>query len=224
MNITHVPAARVSLPEELVLLAVEDDGGIAHTAGTAGFSMALIGACLVELNLAGAIDADLDALHVLDAAPGRGGALDAVLAELAAGPGAKVEEWVLRLFPSADRLMRATLDSLVARGILARGERRFLWVLKERSYPMQDDREQKDAKRRIVDTLLRDEIPTPHDAVLLGLAIAGGLLQAFLSHAEIARLESRIADVGGLDLIVRGVESALKKDQLLRAQAMIVPF
>lgn len=224
MNIATTGSARVSLPEELVLLVVEDDGGIAYTAGSPGFSMAVIGACLVELNLAGAIDADLSALRVLDASPGRGEALDRVMREIAAGPEAKIEQWVLRLFPLAAQLIRDSLDALIVRGILSRSERRFLWVLKERSYPIEDDREQKEAKRRIIDTLLSDEIPTPHDTVLLGLAIAGGLLEAFLSHAEIARLQGRMDTVGGVDLIVRGVDNALKQDQLLRAQSMVYPF
>lgn len=223
VNIQTNPA-RVSLPEELVLLVVEDDGGIAYTAGSPGFSMAVLGACLVELNLVGAIDADLEALRVLDATPGRGEALDLVLRELAAGPEVTVEQWVMRLFPLAGEVIRASLDALIARGVLARVERRFLWVLKERSYPVQDDRGQKEAKRRIIDTLLSDEIPTPHDTVLLGLAITGGLLEAFLSHAEIARLQDRMAVAGGVDLIVRGVDAALKQDQLIRAQSMVYPF
>jgi hypothetical protein len=213
-----------SLVEELVLLVVEDDGGIAFTAGTPGFGMAVIGGCLVELNLVGAIDADLDGIRVLDASPGRGTALDLVLREVAAGPEARVEQWVVRLFPHAQEIIRAALASLIQRGILAQSERRFLWVLKERSYPMRDDRELKEAKRRIYDTLMSDIIPSPHDTVLLGLALAGGLLEAFLSKAEIARLEDRIREAGGIDLIVRGVEAALRQDQLVRAQAMLYPF
>jgi hypothetical protein len=89
---------------------------------------------------------------------------------------------------------------------------------------MRDDRELKEAKRRIYDTLMSDIIPSPHDTVLLGLALAGGLLEAFLSKAEIARLEDRIREAGGIDLIVRGVEAALRQDQLVRAQAMLYPF
>lgn len=216
--------AHVSLVEELVLLVVEDDGAIAYTAGTPGFSMAVIGGCLVELNLRGAVDADLEGLRVLDASLRHGQPLDAVLAEIAAGPEAKVEQWVMRLFPRAQDFIRAALERLIAGGVLAQSERRFLWVLKERSYPLRDQYQQKEAKRRIIDTLLGEDIPSPHDTVLLGLALAGGLLEAFLSHAEIARLEKRIQDVGGLDLIVRGVEEALRHDQLVRAQSMIYPF
>ncbi len=216
--------AHVSLLEELVLLVVEDDGSIAHTAGTPGFGMAVIGACLVELNMQGALDPDLDAMHVLDASEGRGPAYDEVLRTVAAGPVARTEEWVLNLYPMAQDLIRYTLDALIARGVLERGEKRFLWVLKERSYPLKDGREQKEAKRRIIDTLLSDDIPSAHDTVLLGLALVGGLLEGFLTRGEIVRLEKRIQEAGGIDLTVRAVETALSQEQLIRAQEMIYPF
>jgi hypothetical protein len=71
--------------------------------------------------------------------------------------------------------------------------------------------------------LLGDELPTPHDSALIGLAAAGGLLEAFLSTAEIARLEKRLEDIGGLDLIARGVESAIQDENAERAKAAMLP-
>lgn len=213
-----------SLVEELVLLAIEDDGSIAPAAGDASFGMALLGACMVELNVAGRIDADLDKIFVLDAAPTGRAALDGVLDALQTDEPASIEHWILRLSPTASTVVRQTLEALMARQVLRMEEARFLWVLKERRYPLLDGREQKDAKLRIVETLLGDQIPDPHDTVLLGLARAGGLLEGFLSAAEIARLEERMATVAGLDLFVRGVEAAIREDQLERARAMMMPM
>jgi len=48
--------------------------------------------------------------------------------------------------------------------------------------------EQKEAKLRILATLLGDDLPTPHDTVLVGLGRAGGLLDAFLSPQEVKAL------------------------------------
>ena len=112
----------------------------------------------------------------------------------------------------------------VERGVLAQKEARLLWVLKARRYPVKDGHEQREAKLRIMETLLGDDLPTPHDTVLLGLARAGGLLEAFLSPAEISRLEARIEEVGGIDLVVRGVEAAIREDQTERARAMMLPM
>ena len=96
-------------------------------------------------------------------------------------------------------------------------------MLKSRRYPITDGREQKEAKLRILHSLLGDELPTPHDSALIGLAAAGGLLEAFLSTAEIARLEKRLEDIGGLDLIARGVESAIQDENAERAKAAMLP-
>jgi len=214
----------IGLVEELFLLSIEDDGAIAHTAGSADFGMALIGACLVELSNQGRIDADLDSLRLISTAPTGHPVLDRVLALLGEGDQGTVEQWVTRLTIEVPELLRLTLRSLVTRGVLERTETRFLWVLRSRRYPVIDGREQKEAKLRILATLLGDDLPSPQDTVLLGLARVGGLLEAFLSVAEIARLEGRIAQVGGIDLFVRGVESAIREVQAERARAMMLPM
>ncbi len=213
-----------SLVEELVLLAIEDDGAIAPAAGELGFGMALLGACLVELGNAGRIDVDLSAVLVLDTTPTGHPALDGVLKTIATGDAAPVAQWILRLSADAATVVRQTLDGLISRRVLRFEEARYLWVLKERRYPLRDGREQQDAKLRIMETLLGEQLPTPHDSVLLGLARAAGLLEGFLSTAEIARLEDRMAKVAGLDLIVRGVEAAILEDQAERARAMMMPL
>lgn len=213
-----------SLVEELVLLAIEDDGAIAPAAGDLGFGMALLGACLVELGNAGRIDVDLSAVLVLDTTPTGHPALDGVLKTIATGDAAPVAQWILRLSADAATVVRQTLDGLISRRVLRFEEARYLWVLKERRYPLRDGREQQDAKLRIMETLLGEQLPTPHDSVLLGLARAAGLLEGFLSTAEIARLEDRMAKVAGLDLIVRGVEAAILEVQAERARAMMMPL
>lgn len=214
----------VNLIEELVLLTIEDDGSVAYTAGGAGFRMSAIGACLVELNQMGRIDADLDAVRVINREPTGHGALDLVLSEVVAGPEQDVRQWVRQLVPLASEVVRLALASLSLRGILRQEETRFLWVLKSRRYPVVDGSERKEAKLRIVSTLLSDEVPTPHDTVLIGLAHVGGVLEGFLSTAEIARLESRIETIGGIDLIARGVEAALREEQEELARTFIAPI
>ncbi len=212
----------VTLLQELVLLAIEDDGNVAFTAGSPGFAMSVIGACLVELNQRGRIDADLDTLTVLSTEPTGDASLDLVLRELAKGPAHSVAEWAPRLIANANLIVKQAIDSLTKAGILEAREARFLWVLKSRRYPVIDGREQKEAKLRIVSTLLGNDLPTPHDTVLIALAQAGGLLEAFLSDAEVTRLQGRIDEVGGIDLIVRGIEAAIRKEQADRARMMMM--
>lgn len=214
----------VSLLEELILLAIEDDGTVARSAGAPGFGMALVGAALIQLNRAGRIDADLQSVHVLSTEPTGEPAEDWVLERLAGGPVQGVSAWVAALFPEARELARLGLARLCDRGVLAAEEQRFLWVLKTRRYPVVDGSGQTEAKMRIVQCLIGEELPTPHDAALIGLAAAGGLLEAFLSKAEIARLQEKAASIGNLDLIVLRVRDAIQEENLLRARAaMMIP-
>ena len=213
----------ISLTEELTLLAVEDDGRIAYTAGSPNFAMALIGACIVDLNKAGRVDADLAGLHVLSTEPTGLAAQDRVLEVIAAGPQQTTERWVLELQGDSPDLVRMTLGQLQKRGILHQAEKRFLWALRARRYPIDDGgKEQKEAKLRILGALLSDGLPTPDDSMLIGLAVAGGLLEAFLSKSEVARLAERIAEIGGLDLVVRAVEAAIRADAEVRAHAIML--
>ena len=90
-------------------------------------------------------------------------------------------------------------------------------MLKSRRYPLIDGAEQEEAKMRIISTLFGDQLPTPHDTVLIGLAQVGKLLQGFLATSEIARMEDRLRKVGGVDLIVQEVAAALREAQIATA-------
>lgn len=214
----------VGLIEELVLLAVEDDGRLAYTASKPGFGIALIGACLYELSISGRIDADLDSIILVSSEPTGNPVLDAMLKAIAGEEQTDIAHWILRFVPMANEVVSWAIGSLVRKGILSRQESSFLWVLKSRRYPVRDGTEQKEAKLRIIETLLGDDLPTLHDTVMLELARAGDMLELFLSPAEIARMRERIQRVGGIDLFAQGVIDAIHRDQTLRAQVMMIPI
>ena len=126
----------ISLAEELALLAIEDDGAVAYTAGQAGFGMALIGACLVDLNGQGRLDADLTAVHILSRTPTGDPMLDLVLGEMGADTLLSVEQWVLQLAPQVPKLVQLSLSALVKRGILD-GRRGFRYCVLKMFYEYQ---------------------------------------------------------------------------------------
>jgi hypothetical protein len=234
MNMSDTPELLgISLVEELCLLAIEDDGSVASTAGEPAFGMGVVGACLVELCLRGRLDADVQPaegdsgprtmLIVVSPEPTAEPALDEVLTTVAAGPQQSVVDWTRALFPHAGTLVRLALERLQSRGIIESRESRFLWVLKSRKYPVIEGRELQEAKLRISAVLLGDAIPSPSDSVLIGLASISGLLRGFLSGSELRRLEERILEVGSLDLVARGVERAIEEEVAFRARAMMVP-
>ncbi|MEY3473546.1 MAG: hypothetical protein RL087_4 [Pseudomonadota bacterium] len=211
----------IHLVEELVLLTIQDDGRVSYSAGSPGFRLSLIGACLFELNEAGRIDVDLEKVSVLSTEPTGHAALDLVLKAVAAGAQMNAVDWICALQSDFEGIVRAVLRSIAERGVLEQKESRFLWVMKSRRYPIIDGHEQTEAKLRVVNLLMGDALPTPHDSVLIGFAAAGGLLHGFLSAREIERLQERISTIGSLDLIAASVEQAILNEAEALAAATL---
>lgn len=201
----------LSLAEEITLLSLDDETG--RSVGRAGMApdRALAGALLMQLALAGRLDTDRDRLILVDAAPTSDAALDAALARLAA-PGAPTDaRGAIPLLARDAAAARAViLDRLVARGVLKRVDERLLWILPDRRYPKAPGRaEVTEARARLRALLLEGEIPDPHDALLLGLARAAGLLPLIFSAAELSGVQPWLEVVTRIESLNRSLAVAV---------------
>jgi hypothetical protein len=212
---------KITLSEEIVLLAIEDDGRVSYTAGSESFALVLLAACVVDLIQLGRADADIHGIHLVKKNSIFLPHLDVVINALQQNHGETLTAQLHQLWPMAAELTREVLRSLVIRGVLKPQDQRFLWVMTTRRYPMSDDKEQLEARTRIRSALHSDQIPSPHDTALIGLAQAGGLLQSFMGHAELALLSDRINHAGGVDLVVQSAIQAIQELQQARAQSMM---
>ena len=79
----------------------------------------------------------------------------------------------------------------------------------KRSYPLQNDKEMREVKLRILGVVLGDDIPTPHDVMLTGLAESCGLFRYILSAHEAETATARIAQVARMDLIGQAVAKSV---------------
>ncbi|OYW07516.1 MAG: hypothetical protein B7Z53_06095, partial [Rhodospirillales bacterium 12-71-4] len=159
----------------------------------------------------GRIDTDGSQLILLEAAPTGDAALDAALALLAA-PGAPGDARgaIPLLARDAPAARAAILDRLVARGLLRRVEDRVLWILPDRRHPKVPGRpEAAEARARLRGMLLREEIPEPQDALLLGLARAAGLLPLLFTAAELDQVQPWLAVVTRIESLNRAVAEAV---------------
>jgi hypothetical protein len=202
----------LSMPEEIMLLLLDDETGKpVGLPGPAG-DLALAGAILMELALAGRLDSDLDRLHLHDAARTGDALLDGVLARIAADGTERTSRWWIQsLAKGAQPLRAAMLDRLVADGVLRRQEDRFLWVFPERRYPKAAGRrETAEVRARLRAVLLQDGIPDPRDALLIGLCRAAGLVPLLLDGAEAAAAARRIEDIARLEELSRSLGAAVR--------------
>jgi hypothetical protein len=211
----------LSLAEEAVLLSLDDATG--RPVGRAGMApdLALAGALLMDLALAGRVDTDRDRLIVVDPAPTGDAVRDAALARLAA-PDAPDDARgaIMLLARDAAAAREALLDRLVAAGILRRVEGRVLWVFADRRYPKAAGHaEAADARARLRAMLLAEELPEPRDALLLGLARAAGLLPLVLTESELDRVQPWLALVTRIESLNRSLGEAVADVRAARGPA-----
>jgi Golgi phosphoprotein 3 len=168
----------LTFAEEFLLLAHDEDSGDFAEIGFPVMSSVLAGAALMDLALLGRIDSDpRHHLILVDSKPVDEPILDFCLARIAEAPASKsIQDWITALAIHGARLRSLTIDRLLARGILERADKRFLWVFHTRVYPLVDEREMVEVKRRIANILFTDDIPDPRDTFLLALAERSGLL------------------------------------------------
>ena len=212
-------------PEELMLLILDDEDGKFARVPDRQLRYALAGGVLMDLALENRIDTDLKQLMLVDSTPLGDSLLDPTLADIAAAKETHdARFWVERTaLRSADAIREAALDRLVERGILQRQEDRFLWVFKSRRYPVIDDRLEREVKLRIMEILFSDEIPTPRDVVIIGLAHACNLFEQILSAREVEHIAPRIDEVRRLDLISQAMSQAITDIEVSLALALHMP-
>ena len=192
----------ISLIEEFLLLALEDEGGEFSKVPETSLSCGIAGAALMDLALRGKIDSDLTSLWAIDTTPTDSETLNKVLADIAAEPNRlDAKTWIKRLMPQALRLRAGALAKLCERGILRQHDHEFLWVMKGRKYPVEREGERLEVKRRIMALLFNQDIPDPADIALIALADATGIFERILSPKTLAEATPRIRQLRRMDLI-----------------------
>lgn len=196
----------LTIPEEFLLLTIKDeDGGfvdIPREAVSAGF----IGAAIMELALQNRIDSDLDRIWIVDKKPVGEACIDIILEKLAA-PGFELQAARLidQLVGYGNQVRELALKRLCERNILTETEGRVLWFLKARRYPVTDGKEIREVKLRLLEVLLKDELPDPRDVCLMSLADTCGIIRQIVPASELKRAGERLSKLAKMDLIGQNV-------------------
>ena len=192
----------ITFAEEFLLLAHDEKTGDFADAGFSVMSAALAGAALMDLALLNRIDMDTRRLVLINRDETGEPVLDFCLARIVVSADlGTAEDWVDELSRHGEVLRDMALDRLVARGILQRENKRFLWVFNTRVYPMMDNRETVEVKRRLSNILFSEEIPDPRDTFLIALADGSDLLSRVFNADEVDRRRERIKGIVRLDML-----------------------
>ena len=214
----------LTLAEELLLMALDDERGTLMSLPPFALEVAIAAALVMELTLAGRIDTDPDKLFVLSSAPTGNVILDEALAQISASTQTQpTAVWLRRLAEPGPVLRERIIDGLVGRGVLKSVEKRLLWVFKMRVYPPTSGLEEREVKSRVMTLLNNSDIPAPRDALLMGLLRATGIIDRLLSTSEHERLRPRIDEIANVEEVNRALSHTVAELQLVLASAYFSP-
>ena len=206
----------MSLPEELILMLLNDQTGFFHQVPGWRLQCAVVGAVLAELSLLSRIDTDMESLVLLDRTETGDPTLDPLLKEIADEPvGRNARYWIERLAAQAETVVDLTLDRLVDRKILEHHDGDF-WTLTPAHWlaHQRDDAEKSTAsqfiKTRISEAIFTDTIPDPRDVIVICLVNTCDVFRFIFELDE--RAEARIEIICKMDLIGRSIAEAVEQN------------
>ena len=192
--------ARLTMMDELLLLALGEDGRLLRDLTMLGYALA--GGVLMELAIRGRIDTDLDRLILLSTERLEDTILDEALMSIAeARKERDVRFWVEELANRSAGIREEVLSPLVGKGLIERRDRRFLGVFRSRRYAVTDEKVWLRIRQRVRNALLGEAIPEPRDITLTCLGDACRLLSEFVDEAELTRLRGRLETLRRLELV-----------------------
>ena len=200
--------------EEIVLLALDDKKGKFVDLPPLALDQALAGAALLELAFQNRIDTDLTHLTLVSDKPIGDKMLDPILKEITRAKDKKdAKHWVGVISADGEKIRDAALAKLVEKGVLKKEEKKILWVIPGRRYPMIQNKEEEEVRKRIRKVVVEGEVPAPRDVVIISLSSACQLLRTVFTDAELLKYSPRIAEVAKMDLIGRAVSKSVAEVQ-----------
>ena len=202
----------LSLPEELLLVLLNEESGYFHQVPGWNLNCAVAGAALAELSLIGRIDTELESLILLDATETGDPLLDPILQEIATEEEQRdARYWVERLAPWSESIITDALDGLVEQQILNYHTGEFYTFSKHNRRGETAIGEGYTAgefvKARLTATIFTDAIPDPRDVIITGLVNACDVFHVMFPIDD--EVEERIQFVSKMDLIGQAIAAAV---------------
>ena len=203
----------LSLPEELILMLLNEETGYFHQVPGWDLNCAVIGAVLAELSLISRIDTDRDSLILLDQTEVGDPVLDPILNTIAEETTQRdAQYWIERLAPRAESIIELTLDRLVNLNILEHHDGEF-WTLSrtvgrgDLNLDDDDGTATEFVASRIRRVLFNDVIPYPREVIIIGLLNTCDVLRFIFQLDD--EVEARIQAISKIDLIGRAITNAV---------------
>ena len=226
-----VTTRQLSLPEEFILMLLNEESGYFHQVPGWDLNCAVAGAVLAELALLSRIDTDMTSLIPLDRTPTGDPALDPILGEIHDEPVQRnAQYWIERLAPRSEAIIDAALDRLTTLKILEHHDGDY-WSLARTAWQgdlsgsARKSSAMEFVRARIRRVIFSDRIPEARDVILICLINTCDVFRFMLPLDEEA--EERIQIICKLDVIGQAIAAAVHENisgPLLRRPAFTKPI
>ena len=206
----------LSLPEELILMLLNEENGYFHQVPGWSLNCAVAGAVLAELSLLSRIDTDMESLFLVDQTETGDLALDLALKEIVSEPVQRnAQFWIERLALRAEAVIDLALDRLVNLKILEYHNGEF-WTLSRGGWQMKEHGSTREnsasqfIKTRIGRAIFMSQIPDPRDIIVICLVNTCDVFRFIFQLDE--ESEERIKFICKMDLIGRSIADAVEQN------------
>lgn len=184
----------LTLPEELMLLALDDTQGVVVPTVQAPLKMGLISAALTELTLTGKLRVDdFGNVIVASAAPTGDALLDDIVSRVAqVAPPRPTHVWLQALTNQIRDIEERVRQRLVVRGVLRMEESRKFFILREVRFPAQNAGFEQSTRNRLRDVVINNAQPDDRTVALIGLVKMCNLIETAFPYTEWTTARQRI--------------------------------
>ena len=196
----------LTLPEELMLLALDDEKGSVLSTCSIALPYGLAGAVVMELGRRKRIEMEGEHLKAGDASSTGDEILDEALANLAgAEKPHKARYWIGLPEKLVRGLQDRLLRRLVEKGVLKKEEHRFLWLVPYSRYPARDGAPERTIRHELRDVVLHGHEADEHTALLLCLVHACQLAREVFPREHAKEIAEKLKEFAEGDRVAEAV-------------------
>ena len=200
----------LTLPEELMLLALRDDKGSVIFSASTALPYGLAGAVLLELFFRGKITHENKKIQIVDKNQIDDPVLNEALSLMkVSSKDRNPKYWVQRINGKVKKLKQKVIDKLVKQQILNREGHKILWFFNISRYPTLDVVPEMEIRNRIRNIVLNDYKATEREIALLSLMKACSLVNEVFQRGERKLAKKRIKELIENQRMSKDVSSAV---------------
>jgi golgi phosphoprotein 3 len=186
----------LTLPEQLMLIALKDEKGTVLFTAMGILPFAIIGAILIELYFAGKINIEKNKIFVQDYSPTGNDFFDDVLKIISeSGSKKEAKNLLLKINVKIKNIKERTLEYLVEKKVLKEENYKIFSIIKRKKYPTINPEPEKELRFKIRNFILKQESPDERNIALLSLINVSRLLEDIFNKDEIKTAKERINEI-----------------------------